>query len=652
MKILSKLTLLLLLAFFAAASAQEQKTEPQTETNEESGTQKATTDAPGESKEAVVEQELDEVSITATRGKRKTQDVPASVEVISAEEIEDTKMRNVKDALTGTAGVQIDSKNGGYDSRFVIRGAGAKAAYGIREIMILINGVPVTDPDGFSKLDMLDPLQIESIEVVKGPNSTLWGANSAGGVVNIMTKDPIKNTGGFVRTSGGNGGDYDVGISYGSYWGDSFLYSASASYVKSDNSWRERNKFSAYSFTFQPSFVSKDGSTWQNYISFNRSDVQLPGSLSEELFEEYKQTGKSPETDSLWRRSGRYADSFFVNTRYNKEIGSFTLKPMAFYTRWTHYHPVTSFIGVSKAHTGGFDLQIDQKHKFGSVDGTLTFGGTMRIDDQHGDKYKYKDIDWTADTTYGGLPLEKIDLIHTDANGEKASVSSSVTTLAGLYAQESINPMKNLTVDMGIRYDFIRFDKKEIITTYYDWAKGGYVECTATMTDCGGTVENNRHNNRKDFMEMSPRGALSYRIVKPLSFFASIARGIQTPTDGEVSDNPDLDIVTSTNYETGLKGRGKSWDFDMSVYYNLLENEVVTILDSSGDSHYENAGKTKKMGFEFSGSYNITKPLYLGGTFTYNDFRYKEFAEILRNPSTGQSEEVSRNGNHMVYSPK
>jgi iron complex outermembrane receptor protein len=148
--------------------------------------------------------ELKEVSVTATRTERKTEDVPASVSVIGKEKIQNKPMLNLYDALQGVPGVNIASRNQGYDTRLIIRGAGLKATYGVREIMILLNGVPITDPDSLTRLDFVDTSLIERVEVVKGPNSTLWGVNAFGGVINVITKSPFERKGGFIKLGFGD----------------------------------------------------------------------------------------------------------------------------------------------------------------------------------------------------------------------------------------------------------------------------------------------------------------------------------------------------------------------------------------------------------------------------------------------------------------
>lgn len=149
-------------------------------------------------------EELPEVSVTATRIEREAKDVPASITVVGKEKIEQKPMFNLQDALSGIPGVNISSRNQGYDTRLIIRGAGLKAPYGIREIMVLLNGVPITDPDSLTRLDFVDTSLIERVEVVKGPNSTLWGVNAAGGVINVITRSPFERKGGFIKLGFGD----------------------------------------------------------------------------------------------------------------------------------------------------------------------------------------------------------------------------------------------------------------------------------------------------------------------------------------------------------------------------------------------------------------------------------------------------------------
>ena len=130
--------------------------------------------SPAMTQEPLPAHELEGVSITATRIERKTAEVPASVTVVGEEVIEETQMFNIKEVLRGSPGVLIDSPNQGYDSRLIIRGAGLKARYGVRDIMVLLDGVPITDPDSLTPIYLRRPEAVEKWEQrhgITGPSA-------------------------------------------------------------------------------------------------------------------------------------------------------------------------------------------------------------------------------------------------------------------------------------------------------------------------------------------------------------------------------------------------------------------------------------------------------------------------------------------------
>jgi iron complex outermembrane receptor protein len=280
--------------------------------------------------------ELEKVQMTATRIERAELDIPAGVETVTKDEIDMESQYNVAEFLESLPGVQATTKNGGYDVRLIIRGGGLKAPYAVREINILLDGVPITDPDGFTRLDFIDPQFLEQIDIVKGPNSTLYGANSAGGVVNFITINPFKFQGFKVRFGYGNYGTYMTRLLYGGNNNNNLYYNSSFSYRKSD-SWREWNRFESFQVATKLAWLIDAHSSLETMVSFTKADLQLPGSLTKEQFE----TDPSQATSSAWRKSGRYSRIFFLSTKYTNEISTdLTLKTTAYLQRWTHYHPV------------------------------------------------------------------------------------------------------------------------------------------------------------------------------------------------------------------------------------------------------------------------------------------------------------------------
>lgn len=597
--------------------------------------------------EAETEQkkELEEISVTASRLERETADVPASVVVVQEEAIKDTKMFNLKEALNSAPGVQIDTRNQGYDSRLIIRGAGLKANYGIRDIMVLLDGVPITDPDSFTRLDFIDTQLIEQIEVVKGPNSTLYGANASGGIINIISKSPLKRSGGALKLGAGAYDTRNYHLSYSDHVGENFFYTLSGSRRESDNSWRRWNEFWTNQLSFQPSFVLPDGSSLETNLSYTKASLQLPGSLDHSMYKEYKDSGEAKETEGPWQYSGRYSEVLYFSTKFTKEIGNLELKPLLYGNKWSHLHPVTGRINRADTMTYGGDLQANYRHSLFGIKGIAATGVSARYDDQTTDYYKYRDYLYTVG--FGGLT--RITQVLSDNRGEHMEEEKRRALLWGVYLQESLYPSERLLVDVGVRYDEVEFDIKGTSTSYFNWSSGGYVDCSSPSADpdsCGYS------RIKKTYTSVSPRVASTFKLTDIFSLFGNISTGVQTPTESEFTANPKLDLVKTQNYEVGVKARHDKWNFDMSYYYSPVKDEVVRVLQADGDTQYVNAGETLKQGFEFTGSVAVLTGLRLGGSYSFTEYTFEDFVETGYSSAARATVERDRSGNYLPFIPK
>ena len=153
--------------------------------------------------------ELEEVVVTARQRSENVQRVPDSVSVFTEKDIESARIQSIPDGLRLVPSVEfIDSQDAGL-ATISIRGVG-QVRNGEAPVAIVIDGVQVATPDQI-KEQLND---VESIEVLKGPQGALYGRNAIGGAIVVTTKDPGQQLNGHVELGGGNGGDqsYDASL--------------------------------------------------------------------------------------------------------------------------------------------------------------------------------------------------------------------------------------------------------------------------------------------------------------------------------------------------------------------------------------------------------------------------------------------------------
>ncbi|MDZ7346820.1 MAG: TonB-dependent receptor plug domain-containing protein, partial [candidate division KSB1 bacterium] len=129
--------------------------------------------------------EMDPVVVIAGKSKQRLDEANVSISVVTARDIERRNAVDIKEALETAPGVNF------IGDQINIRGSTGYTFGAGNKVLLLLDGVPVYASDtGQFNWDMLPPLDIEQVEILKGAGSTLWGASALGGVVNIITKDP------------------------------------------------------------------------------------------------------------------------------------------------------------------------------------------------------------------------------------------------------------------------------------------------------------------------------------------------------------------------------------------------------------------------------------------------------------------------------
>jgi vitamin B12 transporter len=163
--------------------------------------------------------EVDQIVVTAGRTADKLSDVPVSMTVIDAETLRERQTVVVSDLLSRTPGVTV-TRNGGVGGSTQVRIRGAESD----QTVVLIDGVKLSDPSatgsGYNFANLLAG-DVSRIEVLRGPQSTLWGSQAIGGVINMITETPRGDLSTKATVEGGSRSTFysRAGVGAGGDWG-------------------------------------------------------------------------------------------------------------------------------------------------------------------------------------------------------------------------------------------------------------------------------------------------------------------------------------------------------------------------------------------------------------------------------------------------
>jgi len=593
---------------------------------------------------------LDTLSVTATKVERATQKVASSIEVVSKEEIEDKQMTNLQDALKNTTGILAENLNGGYDVSIYIRGSGiANKRYGTREIMILKDGMPLTDPLGYSDLHSIDTQDIEQIEITKGPGS-IYSTGTTGGVMQILTKSVFDDQTNRVKLSLGQYDNEMFNTSIGSAINDNHFIRLNATRKDIDNSWMSYSKYNSDALTLKYGYLSDNENSLE--VDFSYTDIEnwLPEALDGEVeANSFLSSGKISESLLVQGNTKEiYTESNQLNVKYTHYLSDDTvLKPRAFFTKQDQVTHMSG-IGVSPDKKSyGIDLELNHNHKLFGLDSELVTGLTYRKSTSDSRTYAFAGSRNVAIAfppffkTYTGLPSlggTREDLLA--LKGDLASTSEMENSMKGIYFQETIDLTDKLTIDLNARYD-----KQEVYLKQNDFLEYSYTETSFSDIADTETIAD------KSLDVYAFKIGATYALRDTTNLYGLISQGDQAPHDSQFIHNPDLKPSESRNYEIGLKERNKDFSYDIAVFYNIVKDEIVSTESITGIAHdADNAGKTKKKGLEISGSYNITNNFSLGASYTYSDFKYDDLTIGVRNGPVLNTLDVS--GNLFKLVPK
>ena len=541
--------------------------------------------------------QLQSVTVRGYLSEQRLIQIPASVGVLSASQLSLQPNSSLVSAMNTLPGIRMEERTPG-SYRLSIRGSLLRSPFGVRNVKIYFDEIPLTDAGGNTYLNALDVSSLHSLEVLKGPDGSLFGANS-GGVVLI---NPVN------RLTDSNYAA--VGLNAGSY--GLFHENAAVNQV-----WK-RNELNV-----KQSYQTYDG--YRDHSYMQRHYLQLVDKF------------KYGATNQL-RLIG-----FYSNLQYQTP-GGLTLAQFEANPRASR--PATAAtpsaiqqnIGITtKMLFGGLVNEVSLSDRIRNV--ATVFGSKVDFDNPFITNYEQRNEDTYGARTYfelHSLPAKPEWKFNLGAEWQQTNADiNNYDNLQGVAGK----PQSLDEVNTNQRFIFGRYAAT--------FLRRLNVEAALSLNYYQYKFRNNfplnqsNLNTRNFDPQLMPRFALSYEFTNNFIGRASVSRGYSTPTIAEVRPsnnmiNIALQPETGWNYETGLRLRNadESTMLDASVFYYRLNNTIVNQRNANETDYFVNAGGTKQIGFElnFTGwiihlkNSGLLRGLQFNEAFTYNGFNFRQYS--------------------------
>ncbi|MBL0076958.1 MAG: TonB-dependent receptor [Rhodocyclaceae bacterium] len=543
------------------------------------------------------------VVISATRTKQLASDLPVSIDRISDDTLRDGKLQvNLSEAISRVPGINAENRqNYAQDLQVSSRGFGARASFGVRGIRLYADGIPATMPDGQGQVAHFDLSSAESLEIMRGPFSVLYG-NAAGGVISLMTEN------------GGPDTALDASIAFGSFGTTrvaakmsgitpAFNYVASGSRFRSDG---YRDHSSAERETLN---VKLSATPWQgSNLILVANDLAMPNA-EDPLGLTRSQMESNPT------QAGNNALLYNARKSVKQQQGGFTLSApvgaddtpsVAVYfgkRDAIQFQSIAAAAQSATTHPGGvIDLSRDYSgvdlrwsHQSAQLPLSATFGVSQ--DDLNETRRGYQNF-------IGGVLGIQGALRRDEENN---------VTARDAYAQVQWKSLSGFNIFGGIRYSRILIDSND----HYIVAGNG--------NDSGSTA----------FSATTPVLGINYRATPEINLYLSSGRGFETPTLNELSYQPSgaaglnfaLQAARSRHLESGIKWRPNgAMSLNLAVFQVDTDNEIAIATNAAGRSSFRNVGRTERSGVELAAQARLANGFGAALAYTHLSARYLDAA--------------------------
>lgn len=549
-------------------------------------------------------------------------DTPAAVSVVNGDEMRQAAPRvNLSESLGAVPGLQVQNRqNYAQVLQLSIRGFGSRSTYGVRGLRIYVDGIPATMPDGQGQTSNIDIGSVDTIEVLRGPFSALYG-NSSGGVINVTsqtgTQPPTVEASSYYSSFGTwhYGMKATGAVGDGSHAGD-VDYTVSTNRFTThgyrDHSGARKNLANAR-LGVRINDVSKL-TLLLNSVDIKANDAG--GLTADEWRDNPRQSPRGDQYNT--RKNTRQTQA---GLRYERQLSAQDDLSVMMYAgerETTQFQSIPRAPQLKPSHAGGV---IDLTRHYQGIDTRLTHRGELLVP-----------VTLTAGLDYENMSerrkgYENFVMVNgAPQYGEQGALRRNERNLmwnVDPYLQTQWQLTDKLSLDAGVRYSSVWFDSND----YYI------------------TPGNGDDSGDASYHKWLPAGSLKYALTDAWNVYLSAGRGFETPTINELSYRSDnqsglnfgLKPSTNDTVEIGSKTRIGNGLFTAALFQTNTDNEIVVDSSSGGRTSYKNAGKTRRQGMELGLDQQFGESWRLKAAWTWLDATYR----------TNVCDDASCNGNRI-----
>jgi iron complex outermembrane recepter protein len=538
---------------------------------------------------------------TGTRTDTPIRDIPQTIQVVPEQVIRDQRVTRLRDALLNVGGVLQDGGFAGTADQIGIRGFFGGGIFG--------GGILV---DGFKdgRSGIRETANVERIEVLKGPASVLYGGVEPGGIINLVTKQPLKEPFFNAELSVGSFSTLRPSIDISGPLNSerTLLYRLNSVY-ESSNSFRDFNQDiqrffisptlkweigQATNLTLQFDYLNDERPFDRGFLAFGDGilDIPLERILGEpDDFRKVEEVGFSYRLEHNFNENWKIRNAF----RYqSSDAFDYRAEPV-------RLNETTGILSrnfrSNDDYNETYTLQTDLVGKFatGSINHTLLFGVDLARNTQGGTQKRLPggitpDID-VFNPVYNVIPrpgLEELTNVVRD--------NQNRTNGLGIFLQNQIAFADNLKFMAGGRLDIVDQTSKNFL--------------------------NGSESERYD-SAFTPRFGIVYQPIEPISLYASYSQSFQ-PNFGRRPDGSVLEPERGTQYEVGVKAELLDGRLAATfAAYNITKSNIAT-TDLANTDFFIALGKQRSQGFELNVAGEISPGWNVIASYSYIDAKITE----------------------------